>query len=170
MVRLRPLELHDAPAIYQAVDVSRDALRRWMPWYRDDYVLEDAAAWIQYALATAAAGRGFHFAIIGPDGALVGLISLEDVQQSSGRAMVGYWLATPATGRGLGRQALAAIIQLARGRLDITTLWAVVADANVPSRRILEVNGFHETDSRGRDERGDLALIYELDVRARSDG
>ena len=43
---------------------------------------------------------------------------------------------------------------------------AVVADANLASRRVLEVNGFHQTGSRGTDGRGDVALIYELELRA----
>ena len=51
MIHLRPLELTDAPAVFAAVDCSRDALRRWMVWYRDEYSLADAELWIQHTRA-----------------------------------------------------------------------------------------------------------------------
>jgi RimJ/RimL family protein N-acetyltransferase len=81
--------------------------------------------------------------------------------------MLGYWMATGATGRGLGRQAVEQVVTWARGQEDIATLWALVADANLPSRRVLEVNGFREVGSRGTDERGDRQLVYELELGSR---
>ena len=77
VVRLRPIETRDAPAIHQAVDSSREELRRWMAWYRDDYDLAAASAWVQHAIATAAAGSGFHFAIIDADDELLVTIEQE---------------------------------------------------------------------------------------------
>jgi RimJ/RimL family protein N-acetyltransferase len=165
MVSLRPLELRDARAVFQALDSSRDVLRRWMVWYRDDYKLADAESWIRHTLASAADGAGFHFAMIDAQGDLVGVISVEDVSHESGRGMLGYWMATHATGRGLGRQAVEQMVTWARDQSAIATLWAIVADANVASRRVLEVNGFRSAGTRGRDERGDLQLIYELELR-----
>ena len=161
MISLRPLVLHDAPAVYQALDSSRDALRRWMGWYRDEYDLSDAEHWVRHTVESAAAGSGFHFAIV-DTADVIGVISLEDV--GSGRAMLGYWMASPVTGRGLGRQAIAQALTWARRRRNIRTVWALVADANVASRRVLEINGFHRVGSRGTDERGDLQLVYELEL------
>jgi len=168
MVSLRALELRDAPAVFRAVDRSRDALRRWMAWYHDDYDLSDAESWIQHTVDAAATGTGFHFAMVDSTGELVGVISLEDVRPESGRAMLGYWMATPATGRGLGGQAVAQIVAWARERCNLLILWAVAADANLASRRVLERNGFRQAGSRDRHERGDLPVIYELGLDARS--
>src|SRR5262245_6870012 len=105
MISLRSLELSDAAAVFAAVDVSRDALRRWMVWYSDSYSLADAETWIQHTLAARTEGTGFHFAICSPDDSLVGVIGLEEVT-TGGRAMLGYWMATPATGRGFGTRAV----------------------------------------------------------------
>ena len=167
MVNLRPLELHDAPAVYRALDSSRDALRRWMVWYRDDYDLGDAEAWIHNTVETAVAGRGFHFAIEDANAELIGVISVEDVSPESGRAMLGYWVATGATGRGVGRQAVGEVVTWARGQTNVTILWALVAEANIASRRVLEINGFREVGARDTDERGDRPLVYELELRSR---
>lgn len=44
VVTLRPIVAADPPAVAAAVDASRDALRRWMAWYRDDYDVQ-ATRW-----------------------------------------------------------------------------------------------------------------------------
>lgn len=165
---LRPLELADAPAVFAAADCSREALRRWMVWYRDTYDLADAESWVGQAVARHAAGTDFHFAVRDPDSALAGVLSLEDVNDETGRAMLGYWLATPATGHGLGTRAVADVLLWARAQSRLRVIWALVAEANRPSRRVLEANGFAVIDRRAPDERGDVPLVYEIELRARS--
>ena len=166
MVSLRLLTLADAPAIAAAVDCSREALARWMVWYRDDYDVCAAEDWIRHTLATAATGTAFHFAILGPDDHVVGVISFEDISETPTRAMLGYWVASPSACRGIGRRAIAGALGWARAQSPIQIVWAVVAEPNTPSRRVLEVNAFRAVGARGTDERGDTQLIYELDLRA----
>jgi len=165
-VSLRPLALADAPAIAAAVDSSREALRRWMPWYRDDYDVHAAENWIDHALTTGAAGTAVHFAILDSNDRVIGVTSFEDIRDTPSRAMLGYWLATPRSGRGIGRVAIAHALAWAREESTIQIAWALVAEANVPSRRVLEANGLRAVGARGIDERGDTQLIYELDLRA----
>lgn len=166
MVTLRPIVASDAPAVAAAVDESRDALRRWMVWYRDDYDARAASAWIADSLAITAAGTGVQFAIIAGDNELVGIVGLEDIGDPSGRAMVGYWLSTRVAGRGIGRRAIELVLAWARTRPGLRVIWAVVADANVASRRVLEVNRFRLVSSHGVDERGDTALLYEVELNS----
>ncbi len=159
MTSLRPLTPGDAAAVFQAADSSRPALRRWMVWYRDTYNLSDAEAWIQHATGTAAAGTGFHFAILDARQDLVGVIGLEGVGSESGRAMLGYFsIATHATGRGLGRHAVEQMVAWARSLGTVKTIFALVAEANVASRRILELNDFTVACAGDTDERGDVVL------------
>jgi RimJ/RimL family protein N-acetyltransferase len=164
MSLLRPLERSDAPAIFAAADSSRDALRRWMVWYHDAYDLGDAEMWVEHAIAEWAAGTAFHFAVCEPDDRLIGVLSLESVDEETGRAMLGYWLATPATGHGLGKRAVGQALAWARDRLRPRVIWALVAEANTPSRRVLEANGFHVAGAREVDERGDVPLVYEVEL------
>ena len=166
MTSLRPIALTDAPAIAAAVGSSRAALRRWMPWYRDDYDVHAAEDWICYALSSVATGTAAHFAIIGPDDHVVGVISFEGIGEIPVRAMLGYWLATPVSGRGIGRRAIAHALDWAREHSTIQIAWAIVAEQNEPSRRVLEANGLRVAGARGVDERGDTQLIYELNLRA----
>jgi RimJ/RimL family protein N-acetyltransferase len=164
MVTLRPIVATDAPAIAAAVDQSLQELRRWMPWAQDSYDIESAKAWIDASLASAAAGAGFQFVMLDESEAIVGVVGLEDMSEHSERAMIGYWVATPATGRGIGRHAIEQAIRLARTQPRLRVIWAVVADANAASRRVLAVNQFRLVATRGIDERGDTALLYELDL------
>ena len=164
MIELRPIAATDAPAVAAAVNDSRDALRRWMVWYRDDYDVQTAQRWIENSLTSTAAGTAAQFAIVDEEHKLIGVLGFEDMNDQSERAMLGYWLATRAVGKGIGRRAIELALTWARARRSLRVIWAVVADANLASRRVLEANQFQLVGSRGIDERGDLALLYELEL------
>lgn len=164
VIGLRPIAATDARAVAAAVNESRDAFRRWMAWYRDDYDVQAARGWIEDALANAAGRTGVQFAISDGEHDLVGVVGFEGTSDQPGRAMIGYWLATRAAGRGVGRRAIALALIWARAQPGLRVVWAVVADANLASRRVLEVNQFRFVGPRGIDERGDLALLYELEL------
>ena len=76
------------------------------------------------------------------------MVSLEGAEETTGRSMLGYWVATAATGRGVATRAVAQTLDWARAHSDIRVVWALVAEANVASRRVLEANGFRLTETR----------------------
>jgi ribosomal-protein-serine acetyltransferase len=165
MIGLRPLTPNDAAAIHSAVDRSRPELRRWMSWYHDAYGPADAESWLEFASKQQAAGACQHFAICDEKGVVVGVLGFEDIGEH-GRAMIGYWIATPSTGRGLGTQAIRDALDWARKEARIETVWAIVAEANAASRRVLERNGFQFARfSPQPSVAGDRQLIYELCLR-----
>lgn len=168
MSAIRPLEATDAAAIFAAVDCSRDALRRWMSWYTDAYALDDARTWLEHALPERDAGRSAHFAV-DEDATLVGVIGFEDIGSPPGSAMIGYWLATPATGRGTGKRAIRDALSWARRHTDLRLVWAIVAEPNTASRRVLEANGFQVARTADTSHSGDAQLIYELSLGADAD-
>lgn len=166
MTVIGALEPTDAPAIFAAVDCSRVALRRWMSWYHDAYGLVDAESWLQDAIAARATGNSQHFAICDADGRLVGVLGFENIGAPPGRAMIGYWIATPATRRGLGTRAVRDAVAWARTHLGHTVVWAVVAAPNVASRHVLEANGFRAVRPGDANVQGDAQVIYELALHA----
>jgi RimJ/RimL family protein N-acetyltransferase len=136
-----------------------------MSWYHDRYGPADAESWLRFASTEQARGACQHFAICDAESALVGLIGFEDIAED-GRAMIGYWIATPATGRGLGTRAVREAIEWGRKEPRIGTVWAVVAEPNRASQRVLERNGFQATHfSTEPSVAGDRQWIYELPLR-----
>ena len=137
-----------------------------MAWYSDDYNEAAARTWIASSLASARTGTAVQFAIVSGDEDLVGVLGFEDIGAEPGRAMLGYWLATDAVGQGIGRRAIALSLSWARDHPGLRTVWAVVAEPNLASQRVLEINQFRKVDTRGIDERGDLVLLYEFELHA----
>ena len=75
--------------------------------------------------------------------ALAGAIELSNLARGPFQsASVGYWVDEPRGGRGLATRAVAAIIELAFGELDLHRLEAATLVDNVASRRVLEKNRF----------------------------
>jgi RimJ/RimL family protein N-acetyltransferase len=164
---LRELDLSDAGAIYSALDRSRPALDRWMSWYHDTYRLEHADEWLLQTRSEREAGVSHHFGICEQDGGLVGVLGFEDIGRPDRSAMIGYWIATPSTGRGLGTAAIREALTWAREHLGVDMIWAIVATPNVASRRVLESNGFTYARDAEPTPHGDPQLIYELALTAR---
>jgi RimJ/RimL family protein N-acetyltransferase len=61
---------------------------------------------------------------------------------ADGGVEIGYGLAEPFRGRGLGTEVVRLLAELLLARPDVTRLTADVPLANVPSHRVLEKNGF----------------------------
>ena len=159
---VRELRSGDAAAVYAAVDVSRPELEAWMSWCTPSYSFAATEAWVEYAVARAVAGRGRQY-VVEEAQVLVGVVGFEDIRESS--ATVGYWIATPYTGRGLGRRAVRAAVALAEADLRLDELVALVADRNARSRRLIEGLGFAERQPRVAREVGVGVRQYVLAVR-----
>ncbi len=72
----------------------------------------------------------------------IGALGLKSAPGPTRRAEIGYSLAPPWRGRGLGREAVAALVGWAEARPDLALLGAEVDADNLPSRRLLEALGF----------------------------
>jgi RimJ/RimL family protein N-acetyltransferase len=79
--------------------------------------------------------------------------------------MLGYWVETPACGRGVASRSVAQALSWARADPRIQVVWAMVAEGNAASRRVVEKHGFSIAGRRPLDERGDVPLIYETSLR-----
>ena len=77
---------------------------------------------------------------------------------------IGYGVDEAFRGRGLATEAVGALVEWGREREDVGVIVAETLTANLPSRRVLEKNGF-----RRRGESND-ALFWRVDVSERTDG
>ena len=76
----------------------------------------------------------------------MGVISFENVDAATATAMLGYWVSTPATGRGVAKSAIAQALAWASTHTNIRLVWAQIAPDNVASRKAAEANGFRLAD------------------------
>jgi RimJ/RimL family protein N-acetyltransferase len=131
VVRLRPFEESDVPAI---VDACRDPeIPRWTA-VPSPYSEADARAWL-------ASGEEESFAVVDrASGELLGSIGVRYLDGGIGE--VGYWVKREARGRGVATRALGlvarwALVEKGLGRFQLR------ADvANEPSQRVAEKAGF----------------------------
>lgn len=169
---LRPFAASDAPALWTAVETSRDTLHPWVPWARVGYrTLEDAEARV------AASSRHLEEEVptqisLGifdlRDGSLVGGIGLHRLEIASASAEAGYWLRKERRGEGLCGEALAAVVDASFGALGLRRLSLVCSAGNGASLRVAQRLGFrleavareaHWMDEHGWQDAWTFALL-----------
>jgi RimJ/RimL family protein N-acetyltransferase len=85
---------------------------------------------------------GLTWLVVDDGGHVVGELGTKAPPDADGRVEIGYGLAGPARGRGLGTRAVATLVDWLVDQPDVTTLVAHVAVDNRPSQRLLERLGF----------------------------
>lgn len=92
-------------------------------------------------LSFARAG-GSTWLIVGPDDTVVGDIGTKAAPDRDGRVEIGYGLAAPTRGRGLGTRAVATLLHALFRRPNVAVVEARVDPGNEPSWRLLRRLGF----------------------------
>ncbi|KAJ3480694.1 hypothetical protein NLG97_g8009 [Lecanicillium saksenae] len=140
VVTLRRWQVEDAQKLFAAAEPSVAELKAWMPWAANGYTLEDAETFLSITTVDWDKGRGFDFAIVAND-KVVGSCGLMSPAMGSDGMAMGYWLSTPATGRGLATKAAALLTQAAFDcGAELVQIWHKVA--NGKSRAIPERLGY----------------------------
>ena len=153
---LRPLRETDAGDIVR--QLNNFAVSRWTARVPFPYSRLDAEDFLK---RVAALGAGSRVAAIVPKdtGRLVGVVGCEALGQDE--AELGYWIAEPSWGRGIGREAAAAMTDHAFAALGHARLVASYHTGNTASQRILEGLGFRAV---GTDRNFSRALNREADI------
>lgn len=107
-------------------------------------------------LAFTAAG-GWTWLIVDGDGRIVGECGTKAPPQD-GTVEIGYGLAAPSRGSGLGTRAVDTLVRWLESRPDVNSVVAEVAVDNDASRKLLERLGF----TLIREERGELRYLRHL--------
>jgi len=135
-LRLRALAMDDAAAV--AAYGSDPEVSRYVSWPRHRSI-EDAHAFLRYAIAAAEEGRELIWAIVEhATGTVIGTVGL---RLQGHRVELGYALAQRHWGRGFATEAAARVVAWALAQRDIYRVWAVCDVENVASARVLEKIG-----------------------------
>lgn len=140
-IKLKQLELSDAPDIFRIIDSQREYLRKWLPFV--DYTKEvtDTRLFIISTLDTPEKSRELTF-VIHLDGKFVGLIGFKDTDKSNKKTEIGYWLSEEYQKRGIVTQSVKRLMELAFEELGINRIQIKCATGNLPSKSIPQRLGF----------------------------
>ncbi|MEN3110879.1 GNAT family protein [Uliginosibacterium paludis] len=132
----------DAPSFLAAVQASPEALARWMPWWKADYALADAQAWIDHTCKVWQEGKDRLFGIFDAGtGAVIGGTGINRIDPAHRTGNIGYWVSTPCTKRGVARFAAREMARFGFSELGLTRLEIVALPGNAASIRVAEAVG-----------------------------
>ena len=138
VVSLRGWRSADAQAVYEAC--QDPDIARFIP-IPQPYTFEDGAWFVTHAADESIAGPSAHFAIVDPaSDQLLGSISRHG--PNGHRAMVGYWLAPDARGRGVATRAVRLLVDWTLATTDVIRLELYTDAANERSGRVALRAGF----------------------------
>jgi RimJ/RimL family protein N-acetyltransferase len=137
VVELRPPTERDLDHVYAAVCDSRPELEAWMAWCHPRYGRADAADWLRIAERGWADGNEYSFVIVDrTTGATLGTCGLNAIDRVNRWANLGYWVRTPATGRGVATRAATLVADFGFAELGLHRIEILAATGNAPSQHV----------------------------------
>lgn len=138
---VRPLAREDAAPLFALTVRERERLAHWVPWLDQVRSLEAATAYVERKLARQAAGNGLVLALVQGDG-LAGELGLDYIDAANRATEIGYWIAAPASGRGLVTRACRALIGYCFETLALERIQLRAATDNLRSQAVARRLGF----------------------------
>jgi ribosomal-protein-serine acetyltransferase len=140
IVAVRPWQVGDAPALYDAARESIDTVGPWLPWLDARYGRDDAERWVAESQQHWDRQTEFRFMIHDPvTGKVLGGAGLNHVNQTHRFGNLGYWVRASATGAGVASRAARLVARfglttLGLGRIEILTVPSNLASQRVASK------------------------------------
>jgi len=135
---LQPAELDDAERYLNLVEDNYKQLTKWLRVPKPPATVEDRRKAQANDIANYDGGKGYWW-LIEEDGKLAGTIALHIVESTEKWALVGYWLDTAFTGKGIMTRSLKALIdwsfsELGLNRVEIQASLSNTASTAIPKR------------------------------------
>jgi RimJ/RimL family protein N-acetyltransferase len=142
-VVVRCYTVEDARALKEAVDETRDALLRWMPWGDDHRTLEQSLAFCGRAYARFHERSDLTVAIFEREsGRFLGGSGLHVQDPDAGAYEIGWWIRASAEGRGYVSETARLVTATAFEALLAERVMVRCDVENVRSLRVIERLGF----------------------------
>ncbi|AND68877.1 hypothetical protein ATSB10_14230 [Dyella thiooxydans] len=138
MLQLTPIAEAHLPDVQRYASDPAIGASSYVP---SPYPDHGAIAWYATVARRIDEGHATVFAIT-EDDAFRGVLSLNDIDATVGRAHLDYWVATPYQHRGVATAATALAVQFASAHLRLKALLSTCLASNLASLRVLERNGF----------------------------
>jgi RimJ/RimL family protein N-acetyltransferase len=142
-VTIRPIELTDAGAVQRYAADEKLARTCNVP---HPYP-ENGGEWFVKRSVEARQKRERFPSAVLVDGQFVGVIGLNSPDFEAKSIECDYWVGVPNWGKGIGTKAVGLAVEFAFHELGMQTVFSGCWEGNPASARVLEKNGFKETES-----------------------
>ena len=141
-VTIRPLRYSDAAAVQRYASDERVARTTTIP---QPYPKNGGETFVRKSVRAHRNREAFFFAIVA-DGGVIGVVELGAIDYEKRSARCDYGIASSHWGRGITTRAVALALNYAFCELDMEIVHSVCLKCNPASARVLEKNGFQETE------------------------
>ena len=117
-IMLNIVKLEDAEELFSLVDLSRNYLRKWLPWVDSNTTSKDTKEFIVSARQQYAENRGFH-CCIRYQTKIAGIVGFHYIDWRSQTAELAYWLGEQYQGLGLMTKCCYSLTDYAFKDLDL---------------------------------------------------
>jgi ribosomal-protein-serine acetyltransferase len=139
---LRPPDLGDAEAIYQAIKASQAELSTWMDWCTPDYSIDSTIDWLEALPKYWADETNYVFsAFDNNSGEFLGSCGINHINRYYLVANLGYWVRTDHTGIGIATEAARLVSKFGFKKLGLRRIEIVTGVENWASRKVAEKAG-----------------------------
>jgi ribosomal-protein-serine acetyltransferase len=141
-IMIRPLNVADIEAEYEAVRESIPEVSVWMAWCHPGYTIEETTAYIMSREEAWKADKDYGFGVfeVGT-GKFLGGTGLNFINREHNCANLGYWVRSSCTGRGVASGAARLVARYGLEHLGLQRIEILAAVGNIPSQRAAEKAG-----------------------------
>lgn len=140
-ILVRALEEGDAVELFKLTDANRSHLRRWLPWLDGTREEADTRQFVASAIKGAQESRSLVCGMWS-EGRLCGVVGYNRLDWDNRIAVIGYWLAKDAAGKGIVTRCCRALVDHAFTEHKLNRVVIQVAVGNVRSQAIPDRLGF----------------------------
>lgn len=137
---LRPLTSADAEVLVEALQASREMLRRRLCWVDEAHGVADEETFIRAAAEGRERGSSLVCGVFDRQGGgLLGVAALSPIATThASKAELGAWIRVEQQDKGFGAEAARALCEYAFHKLQLHRLYARIDPTNRPSRKVLK--------------------------------
>ena len=141
-VSIRRFRMEDMLPFYEAVRESAQDAYQWLPWCHPGYSLEDSRIWIQLQSTLFDSGMEYNFLVVEEKtGKILGGTGINSIHHLHQYGMLGYWVRSGYTGKGIATSAALKTIQFGFDVLKLNRIEILIATNNIASKRVAEKTG-----------------------------
>ena len=141
--RLRPYRAGDGPAVFEAVDESREHILPWMPWGPTHQIPDDSEKLVRTWEGRWKLREDLPFGIFDKiTGQYLGGSGLHRIDWNIRSFEIGYWIRKSAAGKGHVTDAARLLTELAFDTLSANRVFIRCAAGNLKSAAVAKRNGF----------------------------